>query len=74
MRVQGAESPLPDTLALAIHGVSRVEALEEDLLARALPGPDIFVMVVETLLADVGGGLDELVFGQLAEIGERGVS
>lgn len=73
MRAQAAESLLPDTLALAvaIHGISRVEAF-----ARALPDPgqDIVVVVVEILLADVGCGLGELVFGQLAEIDERGVS
>ena len=52
------ESPLPDTLALAISGVFGVEVLEEEL-AMALPELDILV-VVEILLDD---GLDELCFG-----------
>ena len=75
MRAQGAESPLPDTLALAIPGVSQVEALEKEL-AKALPEPDqyIVVVVVEIPLAEVVGGLGEPVFGQLAEIAEREVS
>ena len=75
MRARGAESPLPDTLALAIRGASRVEALETEL-ARALPETDlgILLVVVEILLAEVCGGLDELFFGQLAGFGERRVS
>ena len=57
------ESPLPDTSALANHGVLGVEVLEEEL-ARALPElePDILVEV-EIPLADVDDGLDELGFG-----------
>ena len=68
------ESLLPDTLALAIHGVLVVEVLEEEL-ARASPELelDTFV-VVEILLDEVDGGLDELHFGFLAGIGEGRVS
>ena len=68
------ESPLPDTSALANHGVLGVEVLEEEL-ARALPELelDIFV-VVEILLTEVDGGWDELHFGFHVGIEERGVS
>ena len=59
VRVQVVESPLPDTLALAIPGVFGVEVPEEES-AMALPELDILV-VVEILLDDVG--LDELCFG-----------
>ena len=60
------ESPLPDTLALAIHGVLVVAVLEEDL-ARVSPELelDIFV-VVEILLAEVDGGSGVLYFDLLA--------
>ena len=68
------ESHLPDTLALAIHVVLVVAVLEEDL-ARVSPELelDIFVLV-EILLAEVDGGLDELHFDLPAGIGERRVS
>ena len=57
------ESPLPDTSALANHGVLGVEVLEEEL-ARALPElePDILVEV-EIPLADVDDGSGEVCFG-----------
>ena len=75
VKARGAESPLPGILALAICGVLLVEALEREL-AKASPEPDldILLVVVEVLLAEVGGGLDELFFGQLAGLGERRVS
>ena len=78
MKVGGVGSPLPDTPALANHGVLGVELLEEEL-ARALPelDPDILVEVeileVEIPL-DVDDGSDELCFGFHALIGEGRVS
>ena len=76
MRARGAEIPLPGTRALAICVALLVEALEKEL-AKALPKPDLDILllvVVEILLAEVDGGLDELFFGQLAGHGEREVS
>ena len=46
-------------------------------MAKALPKPDLDILllvVVEILLAEVDGGLDELFFGQLAGHGEGEVS
>ena len=53
------ESPLPDTLALAIPGVFGVEVLEAEL-ARALPELDPDILVVVEIFVDDVDVLDEL--------------